>query len=146
MREVIRKMTDRKDDLSLKQMAKQLNISRKSVQMTVKNELGLWSYRLLSGQILADQAKQNWKEKRKKLREFFKVRRIEDSLRSDEKAFTVEDAKNSESPPTSQPRSQEQLQARNCHKKSFSCKLNGLGQYQCNGQDFFDFYRENRQN
>ncbi|EYB96265.1 hypothetical protein Y032_0152g2893 [Ancylostoma ceylanicum] len=53
-------------------MAKQLNISRKSVQMTVKNELGLRSYRLLSGQILADQAKQNWKGKRKKLREFFK--------------------------------------------------------------------------
>ncbi|EYB93988.1 hypothetical protein Y032_0177g622 [Ancylostoma ceylanicum] len=77
-------------------MAKQLNISRKSVQMTAKNELGLRSYRLLSGQILADQAKQNWKEKRKKPREFFKVRRIEDVLRSDEKVSTVEVAKNSQ--------------------------------------------------
>ncbi|EYC35706.1 hypothetical protein Y032_0997g3342 [Ancylostoma ceylanicum] len=61
-------------------MAKQLNISRESVQMTVKNELGLRSYRLLSGLILVDQAKQNWKEKCKKLREFFKMRRIEDAL------------------------------------------------------------------
>ncbi|EYC29274.1 hypothetical protein Y032_0006g2879 [Ancylostoma ceylanicum] len=80
MRGVIKKTIDRKDGLSLNQMAKQLNISRKSVQMTVKNELGLRSYRLLSGQILDDHAKQNWKEKRKKLREFFKVRRIEDAL------------------------------------------------------------------
>ncbi|EYC02122.1 hypothetical protein Y032_0102g3501 [Ancylostoma ceylanicum] len=80
MRGVIRKRIDRKDELSLNQMAKQLNISRKSVQMTVKNELGLRSYRLLNGQVLADQTKQNWKEKRKKLREFFKVRRIEDDL------------------------------------------------------------------
>ncbi|EYC13292.1 hypothetical protein Y032_0044g1085 [Ancylostoma ceylanicum] len=77
---VIKKRIDRKDDLSLNQMAKHLDVSRKSVQMAVKNELRLRSYRLLSGQIVADQAKQNRKEKRKKLREFFKVRRIEDAL------------------------------------------------------------------
>ncbi|EYB95535.1 hypothetical protein Y032_0159g3320 [Ancylostoma ceylanicum] len=92
---VIKKRIDRKDDLSLNQMAKQLNISRKSIQMTVKNELGLLSI-VLSGQILAGQAKQNWKEKRKKLWEFFKVRRIEDALCSDEKVFTLKAAKYSQ--------------------------------------------------
>ena len=78
MRGIIKKRIDRKDDLSLNKMAKQLNISRKSVQMIVKNELGLRSYRLLNGQVPTDQAKQNRKEKCKKLREFFKVRQIED--------------------------------------------------------------------
>ena len=96
MHGIIKKRIDRKDDLSLNKMAKQLNISRKSVQMIVKNELGLRSYRLFNGQVLTDQAKQNRKEKCKKLREFFKVRRIEDVLWSDEKVFTVEVAKNSQ--------------------------------------------------
>ncbi|EPB75060.1 hypothetical protein ANCCEY_05880 [Ancylostoma ceylanicum] len=73
-------MIDRKDDLSLNKMAKQLNISRKSLQMTLKNELGLRSYRLLSGQILADQAKQNWMGKPKKLREFFKIPNLEKAV------------------------------------------------------------------
>ncbi|EPB74271.1 Tub family protein [Ancylostoma ceylanicum] len=41
MRGAIKKRIDRKDDMGLNQMAKQLNISRKFVQMTVKNELGL---------------------------------------------------------------------------------------------------------
>lgn len=86
----------RKDDLSLNKMAKSLKISRQSVQSIVKNELELRSYRLFNGQVLNDQAKQNRKEKCKKLRDFFKVRRIEDVLWSDEKVFTVEVAKNAQ--------------------------------------------------
>uniref|UniRef100_A0A0N5BZM4 Transposase n=1 Tax=Strongyloides papillosus TaxID=174720 RepID=A0A0N5BZM4_STREA len=96
MRGIIKKRIERKDDRSLIKMAKELKISRKSVQMIVKNELGLRSYRPLNGQVLTEQAKQNRKEKCKKLRDFFKVRRKEDVLWSDEKVFTVEVAKNSQ--------------------------------------------------
>ena len=96
MRGIIKKRIDRKDDLSLNQMTKQLNISRKTLQMIVKNNLGLRSYRLPNGQVLTDQAKQNRKEKCKKLRELFTVRRIEDVLWSDEEVFTVEVAENSQ--------------------------------------------------
>ncbi|RCN29955.1 hypothetical protein ANCCAN_24282 [Ancylostoma caninum] len=94
---IIKKRIDRKDDLILNQMAKQLNISRKTLQMIVKNNLGLQSYCLLNGQVLTDQAKQNRKEKCKKLRELFMMRRIEDVLWSDEKFFTVEVGKKSQS-------------------------------------------------
>ncbi|KIH68836.1 hypothetical protein ANCDUO_00824 [Ancylostoma duodenale] len=98
MRRFIKKRIDQKDDLrlNLNQMAKPLNISGKSVQMMVKNKLGLRSYHLLIGRVLTDQTKQNRKIKCKKLREFFTVRRIEHVLWSDEKAFTVEVAKNSQ--------------------------------------------------
>jgi len=95
-RGIIKKRIMRKDDLSLNKMAKSLKISRQSVQSVVKNELELRSYRLFNGQILNDQAKQNRKEKCKKLRDFFKVRRVEDVLWSDEKVFTVEVAKNAQ--------------------------------------------------
>ncbi|CAJ0961082.1 unnamed protein product, partial [Mesorhabditis belari] len=76
----IKRRIERKDGRSLNKMAKQLQISRFSVQSIVKNELELRSYRLLNGQVLTDQAKQNRKEKCKKLRAFFKVRRIDDVL------------------------------------------------------------------
>lgn len=96
MRGIIKRRIERKDDRSLNKMAKQLQISRFSVQSIVKNELGLRSYRLLNGQVLTDQAKQNRKEKCKKLRAFFKLRRIDDVLWSEEKIFTLEVAKNSQ--------------------------------------------------
>ncbi|EYC21980.1 hypothetical protein Y032_0018g3644 [Ancylostoma ceylanicum] len=45
---IIKKRIDRKDYMSLDEMAKQLKISRKAVQIRVKNELGLRSYRPLN--------------------------------------------------------------------------------------------------
>ncbi|EYC38951.1 hypothetical protein Y032_0685g1523 [Ancylostoma ceylanicum] len=122
MRGIIKKRIDRKDDLSLNQMAKQLNISRKTVQMIVNNELGLRSYRLLNGQVFTDQAKENRKEKCKKLWEFFKVRRIEDVLWSDEKVFTVEVAKN---PQNHRQLLRPALKNNRKRKKPFPGKLNG---------------------
>ena len=95
-RGIIKKRIERNDGVSLNRMAKALEISRKSVQMIVRNELGLKSYRLHQGQFLIDQAKKNRIERCKKLRAFFGVRRHENVLWSDEKVFTVEPAKNSQ--------------------------------------------------
>ncbi|XGW33729.1 hypothetical protein V3C99_017845, partial [Haemonchus contortus] len=94
MRGIIKKRIDRKDDRSLNKMAEQLKISRNPIQMIVKNELGLRSYRILNGHALTEKAKQSRKEKCKKLLEFSEVRRLEDVLWSDEKIFTVKVAKN----------------------------------------------------
>uniref|UniRef100_A0A7I4Y9Q6 HTH psq-type domain-containing protein n=1 Tax=Haemonchus contortus TaxID=6289 RepID=A0A7I4Y9Q6_HAECO len=93
-RGIIKKRIDRKDDRSLNKMAEQLKISRNPIQMIVKNELGLRSYRILNGPALTEKAKQSRKEKCKKLLEFSEVRRLEDVLWSDEKVFTVKVAKN----------------------------------------------------
>lgn len=96
MRGIIKKRITRNDEVSLNKMAKDLQISRSTLQSIVHNDLSLRSYRLFNGQVLTDQAKQNRKEKCKKLCDFFKVRRIEDVLWSDEKVFTIEVARNAQ--------------------------------------------------
>lgn len=95
-RAIIKKRITRNDGVSLNQMAKNLQISRSSLQTIVHNDLNLRSYRLYKGQFLTDQAKLNRKEKCKNLCDFFKVRRIEDVLWSDEKIFTIEVARNAQ--------------------------------------------------
>lgn len=96
MRGIIKKRINRNDGISVNKLAGDLKISRKSAQLIIKNELGLRSYRMLNGQVLTDQAKKNRKEICKNLRNFFKVRRLEDVLWSDEKVFPVEVVKNSQ--------------------------------------------------
>lgn len=95
-RGIIKKRIIRNDGVSLNNMAKNLQMARSTLQSIVHNELNLRSYRLLNGQVLTDQSKQNRKEKCKKLLEFFKVRRIQDVLWSDEKIFSIEVAKNAQ--------------------------------------------------
>lgn len=95
-RGIIKKRITRNDGVSLNKMAKSLGMARSTLQSIVHNDLGLKSYRLLNGQQLTDQAKQKRLEKCKELKKFFRVRRLEDVLWSDEKVFTIEVAKNSQ--------------------------------------------------
>lgn len=94
MRGIIKRRIDRNDERSLNKMASDLKISRGSLQSIVKNDLKLFSYRLLNGQVLTDKAKHNRKEKCKKLLAFLTVRRLAETLWTDEKVFPVEVAKN----------------------------------------------------
>ena len=94
MRKIIKQRIDRNDERSLNQMAKELKISRGSVQNIVKKKLGLRSYRLSKGQFLTDELKASRLQKSKHLLQFFKTARIEDVLWSDEKIFTIEVAHN----------------------------------------------------
>lgn len=96
IRAIIKKRINRNDGVSMNKMSKDLKISRHSVQSIVHNELGLKSYRLLSGQVLNDKMKQNRLDKCKKLQDFFIMHRVEDVLWSDEKIFTVEVTQNSQ--------------------------------------------------
>lgn len=94
LRGIIKKKIDRNDGVSMNRIASTLGISRTSVQKIVKNELGLRSYRLLSGQYLSEESKASRLKKCRELLKIFAVRRVEDVLWTDEKIFTVEVAKN----------------------------------------------------
>ena len=96
VRGIIKKRIDRNDGVSLNKMAKSLGVARSSVQLIVKKELGLRSYRLFKGQKLTDFAKAKRLEKCKELLKIFEVRRIEDVLWTDEKIFPIEVAHNSQ--------------------------------------------------
>ena len=93
-RAIIKKRIGRNDSISLNKIAQSLRIARSSVKSIVRNELKLRSYRLLKGHQLTYEPKMHRLKKCKESLKMFKVRRLEDVLRSDEKIFTVEVAHN----------------------------------------------------
>ena len=75
---------------SVQKMAKECNISTRTMGRLVHDDLGLKSYKFRKAQLLSDVNKKRRVEKCKKLRERFKDGRHLDILFTDEKLFSVE--------------------------------------------------------
>lgn len=96
MIERIRSRINRNPTQSMRKMAKQLGVDKKTVQNIVKKKLKRRSYKTPSGQVLSEAAKQSRLEKCRHLKKLFKNQNfLRTVLFSDEKIFTIEANANS---------------------------------------------------
>lgn len=89
-RDKIRHRIKRNPERSMRQMAKELGISEKSVRRVVKIQLGRRSYKLRKGQLLSERMKRQRLQKARKLKRIVAAGRHRSVLFTDEKVFTVE--------------------------------------------------------
>lgn len=90
MREVIRRRINRNSGVSMRKMAKSLDIDEKSVRTIVHLDLGLKSYKIAKCHHLNDKMKLNRLQKAKILLRKFAQGRHRNIVFTDEKIFTVE--------------------------------------------------------
>ena len=94
MRKVVRSRVWRNPQRSIRKMAKELKISRGSLQTIVKRDLGLSSFKKRKVHFLSDKIKTKRLSRSKVLHTRFAAQGLDQVLFSDEKLFTVEQAFN----------------------------------------------------
>lgn len=84
----------RNPERSMREMSKELNISRERVQFIIRKKLNMHSYKFCRGHYLSEASKINRLQKARKMLRLVGAGRLQKVLFTDEKIFTVERAHN----------------------------------------------------
>ncbi|KAI6648699.1 MhmaT1 transposase [Oopsacas minuta] len=96
LKKVVRERIRRNPHRSMRKMALELNISRRAIQKVVKRDLGMRSFKRKKVQFLSGSVKEKRVSRSKSLLALHAIGVLENTIFSDEKIFTIEEATNSQ--------------------------------------------------